>query len=365
MSSPEAARAELRADIIRRAEALTRAQEINNAAARRRRVDEPPDANLRERARTWRQAREAFAHAKAEDRIHPEFTAWAIHERTAARRHEAEQAMYPPETGEAIARLRKGSRDDVEWALTFLEADPWCFRSGYLKEQLLRHLPRLELTTEERDRLIAVLMRHIDAGDRREFRSTCRAARRLDGPDIRAAVRQRLLAGDRGVQRRALWMWTALDRDPLDPETLAAARAVVSDAALDPLWWRTSDWVRILLPRLEDAAWRDELLRCWRAAVDPSRCDAALRLVTRLADHGVASEDRPALESRLLRAVEHDDFPGFEGVGHLLWHVHPSTSLIDTLSDHERAPDDKRSFRAHLALRAMGDHVCARRRTKP
>lgn len=37
-------------------------------------------------------------------------------------------------------RLRDGDQTAIESALRFLEADPWCFRSGYLKESLMRAL---------------------------------------------------------------------------------------------------------------------------------------------------------------------------------------------------------------------------------
>lgn len=38
------------------------------------------------------------------------------------------------------SRLRNGDETAIEPALRFLEADPWCFRSGYLKASLMRAL---------------------------------------------------------------------------------------------------------------------------------------------------------------------------------------------------------------------------------
>jgi hypothetical protein len=60
-------------------------------------------------------------------------------------------AMYPdPLWVEVKAALRRGERTACEAALVFLEVDPWCFRSGYEKADLMKGVAHLELSAGER-----------------------------------------------------------------------------------------------------------------------------------------------------------------------------------------------------------------------
>lgn len=100
-------------DLLRRAARLEDARRANLAAAEARQGGGPP--------------------------------AWEAWKRSVALFHEAFREMYPASFEDRLELLRDGRAggDDLQWALTFLEADPWCFRSGYVKERLLRYLPRM------------------------------------------------------------------------------------------------------------------------------------------------------------------------------------------------------------------------------
>ncbi len=117
--------------------------------------------------------------------------------------------MYAPEFQDAFERLRQGDRDAVEPAVSFLEADPHTFRSGYIKADLVRFLKRINLDPETRRRLRGVLLKVVEAQPRREFRDYCRLATALDSPELRSALRER--TGEQPpIGRQARWMLEAL-----------------------------------------------------------------------------------------------------------------------------------------------------------
>lgn len=76
--------------------------------------------------------------------------AWdAWREATVAWR-EAIDGAYPPGFWDAYARLRDRDPAGLETAIAFLEADPWFFRSGYVKAVLIRYINRLGLLPGQR-----------------------------------------------------------------------------------------------------------------------------------------------------------------------------------------------------------------------
>lgn len=99
-----------------------------------------------------------------------------------------------------------------EIAILFLEADPWFFRSGYLKVELIRSLKRATLSERDVMRLGFVLLRAVDRRHRREFRSYCRLAAHVKTPELVERLRERLAADDTEVCRRARWMLSYVER---------------------------------------------------------------------------------------------------------------------------------------------------------
>src|SRR5262245_57270866 len=57
--------------------------------------------------------------------------------------HSSIQAAYAPDFWESYDRLRAGDLAGMEAAVAFLESDPWFFRSGYIKESLIKFINRL------------------------------------------------------------------------------------------------------------------------------------------------------------------------------------------------------------------------------
>ncbi len=136
--------------------------------------------------------------------------AWELHKLTAARFWEAMKAAYPPGFVPDDVRLHADDAAGLENALAFLEADPFFYRTGYVKAKLIRDIKRLPLTPPQSQRLQQVVLNMVDARNDREFRAFCRLARKVDAPALREQLTARLTSGDAGIRRRARWVLEAL-----------------------------------------------------------------------------------------------------------------------------------------------------------
>ena len=143
------------------------------------------------------------------------------------------ERAYLPGFGEDVARLQAGSAAGMEGAVSFLEADPIFYRTGYIKEKLIRYIKRSMLTPGHSARLQAVVLSVVDRRDGREFRAYCRLACKVDSPEFREQLNQRLTRAwpsarsltedlpalmlaaqkDRAVRRRARWVLEALGQN--------------------------------------------------------------------------------------------------------------------------------------------------------
>lgn len=105
-----------------------------------------------------------------------------------------------------MSGLADGHARCVETAIAFLEADAWFFRSGYEKQNLIRHLKRAQLSERQRARLGRVVLAAIDGRDRVEFRHFGRLACGVWSDFLDEAVARRMQSGDAGIRRRATWV---------------------------------------------------------------------------------------------------------------------------------------------------------------
>ncbi|MCW1922717.1 hypothetical protein OKA05_09145 [Luteolibacter arcticus] len=85
---------------------------------------------------------------------------------------------------EFLADLRSSQRPAIDDAILYLEADPWYFRSGYLKERLIRGLKSANLTEQDRSRLRIVVWNIATGKNRREFRNYCSLATAVADADF-------------------------------------------------------------------------------------------------------------------------------------------------------------------------------------
>lgn len=98
-----------------------------------------------------------------------------------------------------LERVRCGDPAAVEAAVQFLLADPYHFRSGYLKERLWRWLARLPLSASMRGRLECAALAYLDRRICREFWVMCKAMPRFGSAQFWAQVAERALAISAGA----------------------------------------------------------------------------------------------------------------------------------------------------------------------
>jgi hypothetical protein len=168
----------------------------------------------------WRQAAEAVNGAQARlrsafaaHRQQPQDPALQRAWQVAARELRATwQQAWPPQFSEALERLREGRGDaaSVEPLLVFLEARPRFFRSGYVREQVLRLLSRADWSVAQAQRLRAVVLEAVEHPGVRAFRPLCAIARRVETPALKAQLQALHAAGDPAARRRAGWVLEAL-----------------------------------------------------------------------------------------------------------------------------------------------------------
>ncbi|HSO93858.1 MAG TPA: hypothetical protein VLS53_05235, partial [Candidatus Dormibacteraeota bacterium] len=177
--------------------------------------------------------------------------------------HDALDFMYPFEFLAMVRALADGNRDQIDQAITFLEADPLANRSGRIKGDIVRRLSLASLEPDQEARLRTVVLRAVDAGDRREFKQHYRLARRLNNDDLRQGLIERLASANSGIRRRALWMTDRLPFE-LTQDSRRFAYQVLIDAGFDQDWWRAARWIREPVRRYEDEDLRKRLLAAFR-----------------------------------------------------------------------------------------------------
>lgn len=109
--------------------------------------------------------------------------------KAAAALHAYEHPVFELWRAETLAGIRAGDRTAIEGALSFLEADPFFFRSGYLKEKVLHALKRAPLTGRDQARLQMVVLRAVEGRFKREFRFYVRLIPRLRTAQFEAELR--------------------------------------------------------------------------------------------------------------------------------------------------------------------------------
>ena len=71
------------------------------------------------------------------------------------------EPFYRFESPAFLERLRQGDSSAVEEAIIFLESDPYCFRSGYIKKKLCSALKKPALSREDRKRLRDIIIERL------------------------------------------------------------------------------------------------------------------------------------------------------------------------------------------------------------
>lgn len=123
--------------------------------------------------------------------------------------HYALDRAYPVGLWNGLGDLLAGKSENLEPYIAFLEADLYFFRSGYMKEEVIKGLKRTPLTESQRSRLQAAVLAVIEKGFRREFRDYCQLARRIQTAKWLQEIEARLSSKDTGIALRAKWVLEA------------------------------------------------------------------------------------------------------------------------------------------------------------
>jgi hypothetical protein len=195
--------------------------------------------------------------------------------------------VFDDTADDIVGRVRRGDIDGVDDALTFLEADPWCFRSGYAKERVLRALGRARLEGSQRFRGAAVVRAYVLGRDRREFRRVGALARTLDG-EVRPFLLETIRAGRPTAARHALWLLVGLPGLDVTSHDVRRAQAMVLDAHVECIGG--DEWLAAAARRLCTGEWRREVIA---RALTGDR--AALRVLAALPPAPLSKTERRLL----------------------------------------------------------------------
>ena len=182
--------------------------------------------------------------------IDPRFDSWVAFERAVKEFHVARRALYTPEFLQSLESLQLGEVKAAEWGTVFLEADPRCFRAGYVKERILRYLARMvdDLHADITTRLAFVILAAVDdpwrpepwsanpwrsdsSPQRREYKWFCRLARKLRSADLIRELDRRSHSSDAVIGARAR---LALGRNRDEAKADPKARTVTSSKSALP-----------------------------------------------------------------------------------------------------------------------------------
>ncbi|MBK7882689.1 MAG: hypothetical protein IPJ81_01795 [Chitinophagaceae bacterium] len=107
---------------------------------------------------------------------------------------------------QAICDLKKSEPQAIDNAIAYLKANPYFFRSGYIKEHILTTLKKLDLTALQQLKLQNVIINVIDLYYCREFRYYCRLAKKIPSEFFIEKLQRKSKSGDLNIAKRASWV---------------------------------------------------------------------------------------------------------------------------------------------------------------
>lgn len=120
----------------------------------------------------------------------------------AAFRESYDRLAFPGGLERGLAALKAGDTDAVEHAVRFLESNPYFFRSGYIKEEIIRRLKHVSLSSDQRTRMGAVILDSL-SGYNKMPRKIAQLAPIADSPEFRRKLEEVLDLTDEESSHRA------------------------------------------------------------------------------------------------------------------------------------------------------------------
>ncbi len=100
----------------------------------------------------------------------------------------------------------------LEFVIAFLEIDPLFFRSGYIKEEMLRKIKRSSLTPKQLSRLLNILHHAVENRGTREFKAYCRLAAVIADKKLIGALETTIRHGKGAQKSRAELMFQHINQ---------------------------------------------------------------------------------------------------------------------------------------------------------
>ena len=113
---------------------------------------------------------------------------------------------------QVLAGVRAGETDAIEEATRFLVADPWCFRSGYLKADLMHALANSALPSHVVKPLREVVLNRITNRQPRLLRLAAQLASNVWDADLEIEVRALETRGNEDDRAAAASLIAAVDQ---------------------------------------------------------------------------------------------------------------------------------------------------------
>jgi hypothetical protein len=210
------------------------------AAVRRRCVSDENISTVNTRSITIDEIRRVEAEYSAlNDRFHESVThrddstkARDEWQRACEAFHKYDHPVFRLWDKDVLAEVKSRPGDWRNAALLFLEADPWFFRSGYLKTKIVRALKQADLRPREIERVQSILINAVDRRDRREYVEYCRLAQKYGASVLAAELEQRAGSSDVRLASRARQMLESLARGRPSPVTPSKAVGAVKVRSL-------------------------------------------------------------------------------------------------------------------------------------
>jgi hypothetical protein len=155
------------------------------------------------------------------------------------------------------ARVGDDDPEAIEEALTFLERDPFFFRSGYARERIARRLAHCDLTPAQKARARSLVVSTVDGLRHCPMPGLGKLAGAVADNSLRRELRGRLHHQDAARARRALRIVVHVRRPGLTSDNIEAARRHVLAEAAGGTWLSPS--VARLARYLWSREWEAEL----------------------------------------------------------------------------------------------------------
>ena len=121
-----------------------------------------------------------------------------------------DELAFPGSLSREFELLRVGDVTAIEMAIRFLEANPWFFRSGYYKADILKLLRKHALSDEQCTRMRKVILERVRGRPVREMRAYARFAPKVSTPHFEAEITNIAQNADRRAARHAQWVLDCL-----------------------------------------------------------------------------------------------------------------------------------------------------------